>query len=181
MPSIGILRREVAAKIRAGEVIDRPAAVAKELIENAIDAGSRLIAVQVGAGPERMIRVQDDGLGMTREDALLSVRRHATSKLAHEEDLEAIRTLGFRGEALASIAEVARVTLSTRGAAELTGTQIEVLGGTVIGVSGVGRSAGPTGVVADLLFNTPARLGFFQSPDPDGLAVPPAGCGSFLT
>jgi len=181
MPSIRILSPEVAAKIRAGEVIDRPAAVAKELIENAIDAGSRLIAVQVGAGPERMIRVQDDGLGMTREDALLSVRRHATSKLAHEEDLEAIRTLGFRGEALASIAEVARVTLSTRGAAELTGTQIEVLGGTVIGVSGVGRSVGTTVIVEDLFFNTPARLRFLKSRDSESRAVARAAWGYILT
>jgi DNA mismatch repair protein MutL len=181
MPSIRILSPEVAAKIRAGEVIDRPAAVAKELIENAIDAGSRLVAVQVGAGPERMIRVQDDGLGMTREDALLSVRRHATSKLAHEEDLEAIRTLGFRGEALASIAEVARVTLSTRGAAELTGTQIEVLGGTVIGVSGVGRSVGTTVTVEDLFFNTPARLRFLKSRDSESRAVARAAWGYILT
>jgi DNA mismatch repair protein MutL len=97
VPSIRILSAEIAAKIRAGEVVDRPAAVAKELVENAIDAGSRLIAVQVGAGPERLIRVQDDGAGMNREDALLSVRRHATSKLESADDLDAIRTLGFRG------------------------------------------------------------------------------------
>jgi len=173
VPSIRLLSPEVAAKIRAGEVIDRPAAVAKELVENAIDAGSRLIAVQVGAGPERLIRVQDDGSGMTREDALLSVRRHATSKLANEEDLEAIRTLGFRGEALASVAEVARVTLSTRSAAELTGTQLEVLGGTVIGVSGVGRSVGTTVTVEDLFYNTPARLRFLKSRESESRAVAP--------
>jgi DNA mismatch repair protein MutL len=181
MASIRILSPELAAKIRAGEVIDRPAAVAKELVENALDAGSRLVAVQVAAGPERMIRVQDDGSGMTREDAMLSVRRHATSKLAHEEDLDAIRTLGFRGEALASIAEVARVTLSTRGAAELTGTQIEVLGGTVIGVSGVGRSVGTTVTVEDLFFNTPARLRFLKSRDSESRAVARAVWGYILT
>ncbi len=181
MASIRILSPEVAAKIRAGEVIDRPAAVAKELVENALDAGSRLVAVQVAAGPERMIRVQDDGSGMTREDAMLSVRRHATSKLTDEGDLEAIRTLGFRGEALASIAEVARVTLSTRGAAELTGTQIEVLGGTVIGVSGVGRSVGTTVTVEDLFFNTPARLRFLKSRDSESRAVARAVWGYILT
>ena len=181
MPSIRLLSPEVAAKIRAGEVIDRPAAVAKELVENAIDAGSRLIAVQVGAGPERLIRVQDDGSGMTREDALLSVRRHATSKLANEEDLEAIRTLGFRGEALASVAEVARVTLSTRSAAELTGTQLEVLGGTVIGVSGVGRSVGTTVTVEDLFYNTPARLRFLKSRESESRAVARAVWGYILT
>jgi DNA mismatch repair protein MutL len=181
MASIRVLPPEVAAKIRAGEVIDRPAAVAKELVENAIDAGSRLVAVQVGAGPEKMIRVQDDGSGMSREDALLSVRRHATSKLASEEDLEGIRTLGFRGEALASIAEVARVSLSTRAAAELTGTQVEVLGGTVIGVSGVGRSVGTTVTVEDLFFNTPARLRFLKSRDSELRAVARVVWGYILT
>ena len=144
MPSIRLLAPEVAAKIRAGEVVDRPAAVAKELLENAIDAGSRLIAIQTGSSPERLIRVQDDGHGMSREDALLSIRRHATSKLEREDDLQAITTLGFRGEALGSIAEVSRLTLSTRAADELTGTQVEVLGGTIIGVSGVGRAVGTT-------------------------------------
>ena len=181
MASIRVLPPEVAAKIRAGEVIDRPAAVAKELVENAIDAGSRLIAVQIGTGPEKMIRVQDDGTGMSREDALLSVRRHATSKLASEDDLEAIRTLGFRGEALASIAEVARVSLSTRAAAELTGTQVEVLGGTVIGVSGVGRAVGTTVTVEDLFFNTPARLRFLKSRDSELRAVARAVWGYILT
>lgn len=168
MPAIRILTPEVAAKIRAGEVIDRPAAVAKELIENAIDAGSRLIAVQAGVSPERLIRVQDDGSGMSREDALLSIRRHATSKLQSEDDLDAITTLGFRGEALGSIAEVSRLTLSTRAADELTGTQIEVLGGAIIGTSGVGRAVGTTVTVEDLFFNTPARLRFLKSREAEG-------------
>ena len=181
MPSIRVLAPEVAAKIRAGEVVDRPSAVAKELIENALDAGSRLIAVQVGGSPEKLIRVQDDGTGMSREDALLSVRRHATSKLASDHDLEAIRTLGFRGEALASIAEVARVSLSTRSASELTGTQVEVLGGTVIGVAGVGRAVGTTVTVEDLFFNTPARLRFLKSRDAESRAVARAAWGYILT
>ncbi|HTL99672.1 MAG TPA: DNA mismatch repair endonuclease MutL [Candidatus Omnitrophota bacterium] len=181
MASIRVLPPEVASKIRAGEVVDRPAAVAKELIENAIDAGSRLIAVQVAASPDKLIRVQDDGAGMSRDDALLSVRRHATSKLSSEEDLEAIRTLGFRGEALASIAEVARVSLSTRSASELTGTQVEVLGGTVIGVSGVGRAVGTTVSVEDLFFNTPARLRFLKSRESEIRAVARAAWGYILT
>ena len=163
MASIRILDPSVVAKIRAGEVIDRPAAVAKELIENALDAGSRLIAVQTAGSPERSIRVQDDGRGMSREDSLLAVRRHATSKLERSEDLTSMRTLGFRGEALASIAEVSRLTLSTRAAEELTGSQIEILGGTVISVSGVGRAVGTTVHVEDLFFNTPARLRFLRS------------------
>jgi DNA mismatch repair protein MutL len=163
MPSVRLLDPSVVAKIRAGEVIDRPAAVVKELIENALDAGSRLIAIHSASNPDRMIRVQDDGSGMGREDALLAVRRHATSKLERAEDLEAIATLGFRGEALASIAEVSRLTLSTRAADELTGTQIEILGGTVISVSGVGRAVGTTISVEDLFFNTPARKRFLRS------------------
>jgi DNA mismatch repair protein MutL len=152
-------------------VVDRPAAVAKELIENALDAGSRLIAIQVAASPERSIRVLDDGAGMTREDAVLSVKRHATSKLETEQDLQAIRTLGFRGEALASVAEVSRLTLSTRAAEELTGTQVEVLGGTLIQVSGVGRAVGTTVAVEDLFYNTPARLRFLKSRDAELRAV----------
>jgi DNA mismatch repair protein MutL len=163
MPSVRLLDPSVVAKIRAGEVVDRPAAVVKELIENALDAGSRLIAIHSASNPDRMIRVQDDGSGMGREDALLAVRRHATSKLERAEDLEAIATLGFRGEALASIAEVSRLTLSTRAADELTGTQIEILGGTVISVSGVGRAVGTTISVEDLFFNTPARKRFLRS------------------
>jgi len=163
MPTIRVLDPEVIAKIRAGEVIDRPASVAKELIENALDAGSRLVAIQAAGSPERSIRVQDDGVGMAREDALLCVKRHATSKLERAEELGSIRTLGFRGEALASIAEVSRLTLSTRGADDLTGTQIEILGGTVIQVSGVGRAVGTTVTVEDLFFNTPARLRFLRS------------------
>ena len=171
MPSIRILDPSVVAKIRAGEVIDRPAAVAKELIENALDARSRLIAVQTASSPERMIRVQDDGAGMSREDALLAVKRHATSKLAREGDLASIRTLGFRGEALASIAEVSRLTLSTRAAEELSGTQVEVLGGAMLSVSGVGRAAGTTVSVEDLFFNTPARLRFLRSREAETRAL----------
>ena len=163
--SIRVLDPSVVGKIRAGEVIDRPAAVAKELVENAIDAGSTLIAVHAASHPERLIRVQDDGTGMSREDALLALRRHATSKISSADDLARVRTLGFRGEALASIAEVSRVTLSTRSSEELTGTQIEALGGAVIQVSGVGRAVGTTVVVEDLFFNTPARLRFLKSRD----------------
>ncbi|MEK7348845.1 MAG: DNA mismatch repair endonuclease MutL [Candidatus Eisenbacteria bacterium] len=171
MSRIHILPPDVVGKIRAGEVIDRPAAVAKELIENAIDAGSRLIAVHVGSSPDRLIRVQDDGAGMTRDDAAMSIKRHATSKLEHDSELSSIRTLGFRGEALASIAEVSRLTLSTRSAEDLTGTQVEVLGGTTIQVSGVGRATGTTVTVEDLFFNTPARLRFLKSRESETRAL----------
>jgi DNA mismatch repair protein MutL len=163
MSPIRVLDPSVVGKIRAGEVVDRPAAIAKELVENALDAGSSLIAVHAASHPERMIRVQDDGSGMSREDALLALRRHATSKIASADDLAGIRTLGFRGEALASIADVSRLSLSTRSSDDLTGTQVEALGGAVIQVSGVGRAVGTTVVVEDLFFNTPARLRFLKS------------------
>ena len=143
--------------------MDRPAAVVKELVENALDAGSTLVAVHAASHPERSIRVQDDGAGMSREDALLSLRRHATSKIESADDLSRIRTLGFRGEALASIADVSRLSLSTRSSDDLTGTQVEALGGAVIQVSGVGRAVGTTVLVEDLFFNTPARLRFLKS------------------
>jgi DNA mismatch repair protein MutL len=171
MSRIHILDPSVVAKIRAGEVIDRPAAVAKELVENSLDAGSRLIAIHTATSPERLIRVQDDGAGMKREDALLAVKRHATSKLTKPEDLETIETLGFRGEALASIAEISRLTLSTRAADELTGTQVEILGGTVISVTGVGRAAGTTVAIEDLFYNTPARHRFLKSREAESRAV----------
>ena len=163
MPRIRLLDPSVVGTIRAGEVIDRPAAVVKELVENALDAGSTLVAIHAASHPERLIRVQDDGTGMSREDALLALRRHATSKIESVADLSRIRTLGFRGEALASIAEVSRLMLSTRSIDELTGTQVEALGGAVIQVSGVGRAVGATVTVEDLFFNTPARLRFLKS------------------
>ncbi len=163
MPRIRVLDPSVVGKIRAGEVVDRPAAIVKELVENALDAGSTLVAIHAASHPERLIRVQDDGTGMSREDALLALRRHATSKIESADDLARIRTLGFRGEALASIAEVSRMTLSTRSMEDLTGTQVEALGGAVIQVSGVGRAVGSTVLVEDLFFNTPARLRFLKS------------------
>ncbi len=163
MSRIRVLDPSVIGKIRAGEVVDRPAAVVKELVENAIDAGSSLIAIHAASSPERSVRVQDDGAGMSREDALLALRPHATSKIESADDLSRIRTLGFRGEALASIAEVSRLSLSTRSSEDLTGTQVEALGGAVIQVSGVGRSVGTTVLVEDLFFNTPARLRFLKS------------------
>jgi len=163
MSRIRVLDPSVIGKIRAGEVVDRPAAAVKELVENAIDAGSSLIAIHAASSPERSVRVQDDGAGMSREDALLALRPHATSKIESADDLSRIRTLGFRGEALASIAEVSRLSLSTRSSEDLTGTQVEALGGAVIQVSGVGRSVGTTVLVEDLFFNTPARLRFLKS------------------
>src|SRR5215468_6022945 len=129
MSSIRILPESVANKIAAGEVVERPASVVKELVENALDAGARTVRVEVESGGKRMIRVVDDGSGMAHDDALLAFERHATSKLRTADDLLSIRTLGFRGEALPSIAAVARLLLETRAAEEEQGTRIEFAGG----------------------------------------------------
>src|SRR2546429_4950483 len=140
MSRIRILPEAVANKIAAGEVVERPASVVKELLENAIDAGAKTIRVEVEVGGKRMIRVIDDGHGMTHDDALLAFERHATSKLRSADDLLSIATLGFRGEALPTIAAVSRLLLETRDEAEAEGTRIEFAGGKQIGrAAGRGR------------------------------------------
>jgi DNA mismatch repair protein MutL len=166
MGRIRILSDQVANQIAAGEVVDRPASVVKELLENALDAGANRIRVEVEAGGRRLIRVSDDGQGMNRDDALLAFERHATSKLRTADDLLSIATLGFRGEALPSIASVARVTLETAtdeaGAAE-SGTRIEIAGGKILRVEDAALPRGTTLAVADLFFNTPARRKFLRA------------------
>src|SRR3979490_2032268 len=134
MTRIRILPENVANKIAAGEVVERPASVVKELLENAVDAGAQSIRVEVETGAKRMIRVIDDGSGMAQDDALLAFERHATSKLRTSDDLLSIATLGFRGEALPSIASVARVQLDTRVAEEPSGTVVEIAGGNILRV-----------------------------------------------
>ncbi|HWP35557.1 MAG TPA: DNA mismatch repair endonuclease MutL, partial [Thermodesulfobacteriota bacterium] len=157
------LPEAVVAKIAAGEVIERPAAVVKELIENALDAGAGRIDVALEEGGRRLIEVADDGEGMTPEDARLSVERHATSKIRAAADLLAIETYGFRGEALAAMAAVSRLTLVTRRADALAGTRVEVEGGRVVSVGPAGAPAGTTVTVRDLFFNVPARRQFLRS------------------
>jgi DNA mismatch repair protein MutL len=163
MSKINILPETLANKIAAGEVVERPASVVKELVENAIDAGSRRIFVSLSEGGIRRITVQDDGEGMTREDALLAFQRHATSKVEEEADLSTIATLGFRGEALPSIASVAKVRLVTQSASETEGTELLLEGGQVLGVKGVGAPKGSLFEVSDLFYNTPARRKFLKS------------------
>jgi DNA mismatch repair protein MutL len=170
MGRIRILPDQVANQIAAGEVVDRPASVVKELLENALDAGAGRIRVEVEAGGRKLIRVTDDGIGMSRDDALLAFERHATSKLRTADDLLSIATLGFRGEALPSIASVARVTLETseggREAASnesLTGTRMEIAGGKILHVDDAALPRGTTLAVADLFFNTPARRKFLRA------------------
>jgi DNA mismatch repair protein MutL len=153
----------VAQKIAAGEVIERPASVVKELVENALDAGAREIRIELQDGGKSMIRVQDDGQGMGREDALLCCERHATSKLADEEDLARIATLGFRGEALASIAAVAGVVLKTSDDTGRPGTAVEQEAGERISVSDIPFPRGTSVEVRDLFFNLPARRKFLRS------------------
>ncbi|HEX8712720.1 MAG TPA: DNA mismatch repair endonuclease MutL, partial [Terracidiphilus sp.] len=163
MGRIRILSDQVANQIAAGEVVDRPASVVKELLENSLDAGAMHIRVEVEAGGRRLIRITDDGCGMSRDDALLAFEGHATSKLRTANDLLAISTLGFRGEALPSIASVARVTLDTRAGEDPTGTRIEIAGGKILRVEDAAVPRGTTLTVADLFFNTPARRKFLRA------------------
>jgi DNA mismatch repair protein MutL len=163
MSRIRILPESVANKIAAGEVVERPASVVKELLENAIDAGAKTIRIETEAGGKRMIRVIDDGHGMTHDDALLAFERHATSKLKTADDLLSIATLGFRGEALPTIASVSRLLLESRDAAEAEGTRVEFANGKLVSVKPAGLPAGTTLSVADLFYSVPARRKFLKS------------------
>jgi DNA mismatch repair protein MutL len=157
------LSDELANQIAAGEVVERPASVVKELVENAIDAAATRVAVVVEYGGKRLIRVEDDGIGMTPDDARLCLERHATSKIARAEDLAAIGTLGFRGEALPSIASVSRFTLRTRTSDATAGTEIRVTAGQIEPARAVGVPKGTSITVEDLFFNLPARRKFLKS------------------
>jgi DNA mismatch repair protein MutL len=170
MGRIRVLSDQVANQIAAGEVVDRPASVVKELLENALDAGATRIRIEIEAGGRRLIKVDDDGCGMSRDDALLAFERHATSKIRSSDDLLSIATLGFRGEALPSIASIARLELVTRpGAcgqpeeAEATGTRVEIAGGKILAVEDSGGPPGTALTVRDLFFNTPARRKFLRA------------------
>ncbi len=161
---IHILDQAVANKIAAGEVVERPASVIKELVENAIDARCSKVHIDVQGGGVKLMRVSDDGSGMNREDAILALERHATSKISIEEDLETISSLGFRGEALPSIAAVSAMELSTRDRDSSTGTLLQIVGGEVKRVTEVGRPVGTSVTVKRLFHNTPARRKFLKSP-----------------
>jgi DNA mismatch repair protein MutL len=163
MSKIRVLPDSLANKIAAGEVVERPASIVKELIENSIDAGARRIEVAVESGGRRLIRVSDDGEGMSRDDAILAFERHATSKIKTAEDLDAIMTLGFRGEALASIASVAKVRLRTQREGEVAGTEVEISGGRLLNVRDIAFSRGAEFEIRDLFFNVPARRKFLKT------------------
>ncbi len=161
--SVSVLPPELANQIAAGEVVERPASVVKELVENSLDAGARRVEVVIEDGGKDLIRVEDDGCGMQREDALRALERHATSKIDDVDDLFEIGSLGFRGEALPSIASVSRLELQTKPHGEVAGTRVYVEGGTVQEVEEVGKAAGTTVLVEELFFNTPARLKFMKT------------------
>ncbi len=163
MGKIHVLPERVANQIAAGEVVERPASVVKELLENALDAGSTRIRIQVEAGGKKLIQITDNGCGMVRDDAMLAFERHATSKIKNTEDLLSISTLGFRGEALPSIASVARLHLETRAEEEAAGTVLEINGGKIIRVEEAGLPLGTSITIRDLFFNTPARKKFLRS------------------
>ena len=163
MSRIRILPENVANKIAAGEVVERPASVVKELLENALDAGARSVRVELESGGKRLIRVIDDGSGMNHDDALLAFERHATSKLRTADDLLSIATLGFRGEALPSIAAVSRLVMETRVPEDEQGTRIEFAGGKLLGVKPAGVPAGTSITVSDIFYCVPARRKFLKS------------------
>jgi DNA mismatch repair protein MutL len=157
------LPADLANQIAAGEVVERPASVVKELVENAIDAGARRLTIHVELGGKKQVRVEDDGEGMEPEDARLAIERHATSKIRHADDLAAILTLGFRGEALPSIASVSHFVLRTRAKGQQSGTEIRVNGGTVASIVEIGAPQGTVVEVNDVFYNLPARRKFLKS------------------
>src|SRR6202023_661903 len=163
MGRIRILSDTVANKIAAGEVVERPASVVKELLENSLDAGARELRIDVEAGGRRLIRLADNGMGMMRDDALLAFERHATSKLSDVKDLLSIATLGFRGEALPSIASVSRLLLETGAEEESVGAKVEIAGGKLLRCEEAALSRGTIITVRDLFFNVPARKKFLRS------------------
>jgi DNA mismatch repair protein MutL len=163
MGKIHVLSENVANKIAAGEVVERPASVVKELLENSLDAESTRIRIQVEAGGKKLIQVTDNGCGMLRDDALLAFERHATSKIKDAEDLLHVATLGFRGEALPSIASVSRLRLETHTVDDASGTVIEINGGKILRVEEAGLPEGTSIAVRDLFFNTPARKKFLKA------------------
>src|SRR3989454_6372419 len=163
MGRIRVLPDQIANKIAAGEVVERPASVLKELLENSLDAGGTRFRIEVESGGRRLIRITDDGCGMSRDDAMLAFERHATSKLRDVKDLLSIATLGFRGEALPSIASVSRLLLETRAPEEATGALVEIAGGKMLRCDEAALAPGTSITVRDLFFNVPARKKFLRS------------------
>ena len=171
MSVINVLDTQTANLIAAGEVVDRPASVVKELLENAIDAGATKITAEIRGGGNEFIRITDNGCGMSRDDAALCVKRHATSKLSGPEDLAAIGTLGFRGEALAAISSVSRFAVVTKRPADQMGTKFEIEGDEILYYDDIGCPDGTTVTVSELFKNQPARLKFMKRDATEASAV----------
>ena len=171
MSKIIQLSPHIANLIAAGEVVERPASVAKELLENAVDAGASKVTLEIRDGGMTFLRVTDNGCGMAPEDARTAFLRHATSKLRTAEDLAAIATMGFRGEALAAISSVSRIELMTKTAGSLSGTSLMLEAGNIVEESEVGCPEGTTIVIRDLFFNTPARMKFMKADTVEGSRV----------
>ncbi len=173
MNRIRLLPEQVANQIAAGEVVERPASVVKELVENSLDAEARRITVEIQAGGRSLIRVTDDGMGMSRDDALLCLERHATSKIQRAEDLHSISTMGFRGEALPSIASVSRFTLTTRERESDSpeGTQVIINGGKIVEVKAAGTATGTNIEARSLFFNLPARRKFLRAEETEAAHI----------
>ena len=171
MPKINVLPKEVYQLIAAGEVVERPSSIVKEMIENSVDAGAKNITVEIKNGGSTYIRITDDGCGIAKEDVKNVFVSHATSKISKADDLDAIATLGFRGEAMASIGAVARVELLTRAIGDNMGTRYEIAGGEELDFSDAGCPEGTTIVVRDIFFNTPARMKFLKKDVTEGNSV----------
>ena len=163
MPKIIQLSPHIANLIAAGEVVERPASVVKELLENAVDAGASKVTIEIKNGGMTYLRVTDNGCGMSADDARTAFLRHATSKLRTAEDLSAIGTMGFRGEALAAIASVSRIDLMTKTAGDLSGVSLQLEAGNITDEDEVGCPDGTTIIIRDLFYNTPARMKFMKS------------------
>ena len=174
MPNIAILNQETIDKIAAGEVVERPCSVVKELVENAIDAGSTAITVEIKEGGISFIRITDNGCGIERDQVAVAFYRHSTSKIRSAEDLLTVKSLGFRGEALSSISAVARVELITKTYDELTGTRYVIEGSKELSNEEIGAPDGTTFIVKDLFYNVPARRKFLKTAQTEGsyIALP---------
>src|SRR3954464_13333541 len=173
MNRVRLLSEQVANQIAAGEVVERPASVVKELVENSLDAGAARVTVEIQAGGRSLVRVTDDGTGMSRDDALLCLERHATSKIQRAEDLHSIATMGFRGEALPSIASVSRMTLTTRerDGSPPAATQVIINGGKLLEVKEAGSPFGTSVEIRQLFFNLPARRKFLRSEETESAHI----------
>ena len=165
MTRIRILPDNLVNRIAAGEVVERPSSVVKELVENSLDAGATRIEIDLANGGRTLIRVTDNGCGMAADDALIALERHATSKIASPDDLDRIATLGFRGEALPSIAAVSRFELATSADPSAGGVRITMEGGRILGTEAAARARGTTVEIRDLFFNVPARRKFLHAPE----------------